>query len=198
MIESLFQNKNKVENAYLIEVLTKCFAGFYNVPNCKISIQEFNGEFAKFNNNPAFYMNSNNTIYFRKDIIEESNTARIIKLTAHEWMHYYVNLVKQGIVKKENIVSNKELLEEAINEPIKNVKRIFGEFIKAYEKLSASEVLADNFAQDILKEYKFYTKDDFIKKEIDKQIENHEIQVENMKKILNKNKELYEIAKKLK
>ncbi len=181
-----------------IEELTEYYASKYNVPNCQIKIVPFD-DVTGHKTHPAFYKRAEKTIYFRNDVLECGDIGRIIKLTSHEWMHYYVDLFETGEIKQKDLVQQyKTLILEAKNDVSCDLDILMREYSKAYTKLSVSETVADNFAQDVLRDLREAVKDKNLIKCFDNQINNHNRQITEMRQIIENNPEFNAFVQKLK
>lgn len=190
--------KSKITHNAFIEKLFVTFSKEYNVPNCNVKIFNSNDELTGGRQNPAFFSRKHETIYFREDVIKEFNISRIIKLTAHEWMHYYVSLVEKGVIENNIIPTYKDLVLEASKDIMPKIHVEIMKFLKAFQKLSAEELVADNFAQDLLKNIYNEIKDNNLKESIKYQIDSHNQQIDNMNEIINKYPELDKFTKEMK
>lgn len=192
-----YTNKNADMKLFIIE-LTEYYAKKYNVPNCKIEFISFD-DIVGHKTHTAFFKQSENTIYFRKEVPECGDIFRIIKLTSHEWMHYYVSLFEKGITKQKDLIKEyKDLIIETKFDVSFDLTILLQKYSKAYTKLSAYESVADNFAQNVLKDLQNEIKDINLLKCIDNQISGHNKQVKELQGIINNNPELNAIVEKLK
>jgi len=130
---------------------------------------------------------------------ECGDIGRIIKLTSHEWMHYYVDLFETGEIKRKDLVQQyKTLILEAKNDVSCDLDILMREYSKVYTKLSANETVADNFAQDVLKDLRKEAKDRNLINCFNNQINNHDRQITEMRQIIESNPEFNAIIKRLK
>jgi len=113
-------------------------------------------------------------------------------------MHYYVSLFEKGITKQKDLIKEyKDLIIETKFDVSFDLTILLQKYSKAYTKLSAYESVADNFAQNVLKDLQNEIKDINLLKCIDNQISGHNKQVKELQGIIN-NPELNAIVEKLK
>lgn len=127
-------------------------------------------------------------IEFREDLQTANNKGRILKLVAHEWMHFYDGLVMWGELDIEKVGKDYQQLIMQSQAFIKNIDSTREKYDSKtwmfIDKLSAKEVVADKFAQEFLKEVKANITDEILEKQIEMQIQKHEEQIEEYSKIL--------------
>lgn len=121
-------------------------------------------------------------IEFSSDVAQQANKARIIKLIAHEWMHFYDALFMWGeldINQADQTYRNLILQSHNYYKNYDSVRSKYEDVqdFALVDKLSAKEVVADRFAQDFLKEVLKNVSDEKLKKQIQREIERHNLQV---------------------
>ncbi len=192
-----YSKKNADMLAFVTE-LTEFYASKYGVPNCDIKIVPFD-EKTGHKTYPAFFKSSERTIYFREDVPTCGDIGRIIKLTSHEWMHYYAYLFELGEIKKsKSSTKYNKFLSELDDDIHIEFDMLVRNLSRAVTKLSASEFLPDTFAQDILKGLRKSTQNKSLQACYDNQINNHDRQIKEMRKIIKDNPEINIIIEKLK
>lgn len=132
---------------------------------------------------------ANERIVFDEKLIYEKNVARVVKLLAHEWMHFYNTQYKLGLVKENELPEKyKKLLLKTKDIELKKMtikeKYQNKQILACLNKLMANEVVADSFAQDFLKEVLKNVVDEKLKKQIQKEIEKHNLQIDDYHKKL--------------
>lgn len=128
-------------------------------------------------------------IEFREDVARQANKGRIIKLIAHEWMHFYDALFmwKELDISVADEKYRKLILQSHLyNQNYARVRSKYEDLqmFSIVDKLSAKEVVADDFAQDFLKEVLQKVVDEKLKKQIQKEIEKHDLQIDDYHKKL--------------
>ena len=126
----------------------------------------------------------NERIVFDEKILHEKNVARVIKLLAHEWMHYYNAQFKLGLVKENELPEKyKKLLLKTKNIELKKmaIKKKYQnkQILACLNKLMANEVVADEFALDFLLEVFQSVVNENLKVDIQSEIRKHQQQVDN-------------------
>ncbi len=199
-----FIDKVKIKNdddfLNFVKVLTNYFAKQLGVENCKVGC---NLELKKQDLNKSAFENHLTpaqcgpivqngklvgcSIVFDPSLAKQGRIARIIKLTAHEWMHYYDNLVKAGIVKIEDVdIKYQDLIVKSHKFVAHQMRKEIVDR-KLYDcllKLSPSESLADLYAQNLLKDILKHSKNEALKIDIQKQIDIYEQQIVEHKQYL--------------
>ena len=132
------------------------------------------------------------SIDFSTALLDDVNKARIVKLAAHEWMHFYDYLfrIEDADITKIDI-NYKDLILRAHKErdSREQAKEKYkdDEIFSSIYKLSAEEMVADKHAQKFLKELYENVSYDVLKFQINQQIIWHEQQINNCKLCLEKN-----------
>ena len=139
---------------------------------------------------------ANERIVFDEKLIYEKNVARVVKLLAHEWMHFYNTQYKLGLVKENELPEKyKKLLLKTkdIESKKMTIKEKYQnkQILVCLNKLMANEVVADEFAIDFLLEVFQNVVNEKLKGDIQSEISKHKQQVESYVKYL-ANVEVYE------
>lgn len=206
-IYNYIENYNLHEETFFnfVTHLCKYFSSKFGVRECPIKIQELKPNAAVFGKIPpaeycydelpknetgnTTYGRCNESIKFSLECSKETNKARIVKLAAHEWMHFYNALFKWEQLDSDEI---KEEYKDLIIKSIHYNRDIWAKLKEKYDnkiygclkKLSVSEVVADKHALSFLEELYNNINDVNLKQQIQKQIENHNVQVSNYRKFL--------------
>lgn len=132
------------------------------------------------------------TIEFSYELLENINKARIVKLAAHEWMHFYdflfrYNEVDISLINEDykDLILKSHQTSNAVSE-FKNKYSDY-RYHMYIQKLSAKEIVADKHAITFLNELYANTTDQVLKDQIEKDIYYHEKQVEEYRNFLKEN-----------
>ena len=209
-IFSFIENYALNESNFLNFVVTLCeyFSGKFGVRKCRVEVCEIDPSDAAQGKTPpavcggevvihkkdgkVSYEVIDTFIKFTVECSKETNKARIVKLAAHEWMHFYDRLFRYKELDRDLIDEEyKDLIIQSIHYQRETRKHIHKKYnMKTYsclEKLSAMEVVADKHAQEFLKELRQNIRDEKLIRQIDVQIKNHNYQVEECKRYLEEN-----------
>jgi len=186
------------ENDFLhfVKTLTNYFAQQFGVKNCECQLkkQDLNksafvwvlrtAECIPVLDNGIF---KSAILKFDPSVAKQGNLARIIKLTAHEWMHYYDMLVKSKTVKAEDVdVRYKDLLTQSKHFVSAQMKKEIID-LKIYDcllKLSPLEMVADLHAKNVLQDVLQHTNNRELKADIQVQLNNYNNQIVKHQKYL--------------
>lgn len=132
------------------------------------------------------------SIKFSFECSQETNKARIVKLIAHEWMHFYNSLFRWRELDRDLADEEyKELIIKSIHydrDLKKMLKEKYDKSIYAcLNKLAAVEAVADKHAQSFLKDLYQNITDEKLKEQIQFEIQKHDKLIMEFKKYLEKN-----------
>lgn len=138
------------------------------------------------------YQREKESIKFSYECLNEKNKAYIIKLLAHEWMHFYNALFKW----KELDINNanqeyKDLIIKSIQYgKYKNKlkEKYSAQTFAHINKLCAEERVADKHAQDFLNELYVNVLDARLKQQIEKQVQKYNNTIKEFIKYLENEK----------
>ncbi len=193
-----YSNDKSVED--LLNNIVEYFSVQFNVPTCKIAVEELRPVLASQGKiPPAYYKHG-------KDIINDSylcfdthalfssmsdrQWGRIIKLCAHEWMHYYTALSKHKVINDAELNKKyKALILNSHSYSFQKLKNRYDDkkLLSALNKLSSLEIVADKFAMDFLNDIQKHTKNEMLKNNIRDQIQTHNEHIEYCRKIVSEN-----------
>lgn len=179
-----------------VKTITNYFAQKFGVKNCEIQLKKqkqntnaFVGVLRTAECVPILEggLFKSAILKFDPSVAKQGNIARIIKLTAHEWMHYYDMLVKSKTVQPEDVdVRYKDLLTKSRHFVSAQMKKEITD-PKIYDcllKLSPLEMVADLHAKNVLQDILQHTNNQVLKTDIQIQLNNYNKQVETLKSYL--------------
>ena len=180
-----------------VRLLCNYFSQKFKVPNCPIKLSKSEIPPARYNlqvkkQGQSLYKKIDEAIEISSKLLTSHNKARIIKLAAHEWMHFYDFLFRlKQLSLNDAKTEYKTLLAKSqeFDGAFETIKTKYNnkQIVDSINKLSAKEALADFFAQTFLGNVYKNVTNASLKDQILDQINKHKEQIQNCISVLKSN-----------